>query len=425
MSTEVKRNSALLRNLAIWAVFVAVIIVLPYVFTSGGSISMMSQMGVFIIFALSYNMLLGESGMLSFGHAVYFGLGGFVTLHALRGVQDGAWSFPLELMPLVGGLGGLFFGIVFGAVSTRRAGVTFAMITLGIGALVESSSYMLSDFFGGESGISGNRVTGVTLLPFNYGPGIQVYYLVGAWTVIATLAMYLLTKTPLGRISNAVRDNPERAQFVGYNTTMVRFIQFSLSGFFAGIAGALFAIIFEIMTSANVGLIQSGAVLLMTYIGGIAVFFGPILGAVLVTYLQTTLSGFSEGWILYFGLLFVLMVMYAPYGIAGVIAAHFAPWRAGLLRRLVPLYALIVVPAILTLVGLIGIIEMGYHLSLSYDPSRPMDLFGTEVNVTNFWPWILALVVFAVGLTSLKWVAAKIGNRWADVNKAMDTQGAV
>lgn len=412
------------RHLLIWGVFAALVGVLPYIFTSGSSISMMSQMGVFIIFALSYNMLLGEAGMLSFGHAVYFGLGGFFTLHAIRGVNDGAWSLPLELMPLVGGCGGLLFGILFGSVSTRRAGVTFAMITLGIGSMVESSANMFTDFFGGESGISANRVTDVTLLPFSYGPQIQVYYLIGAWTVFAALLMYLLTKTPLGRISNAVRDNPERAQFVGYNTTMVRFVQFSLSGFFAGIGGGLFAIMFEIMTAANVGLVQSGAVLLMTFIGGVGVFFGPILGAVLITYMQTALSGFSEGWILYFGLLFVFMVMYVPGGIAGVIQSHFAPWQAGLVHRLLPAYALAVVPALLALVGLVGVIEMGYHLSLAYDPSSPIDLFWMEVDVTTILPWAAALIALAAGLAGIRAVAAVIRARWADVNKAMQAPGA-
>lgn len=417
-------SGALIRPLAIWVIAIVIIVVMPYIFTSGSSVSMMSQMGVFIVFALSYNMLLGEAGMLSFGHAVYFGLGGFVTLHAINAVNDGAWWFPLELMPLVGGACGLFFGIVFGSVSTRRGGVTFAMITLGIGVMVESSAPIFTNFFGGESGVTANRVTDVTLLGFSYGPSIEVYYLIGTWTVIAALLMFLLTKTPLGRMANAVRDNPERAQFVGYNTTMARFIQFSLSGFFAGLAGGLFAILFEIMTASNVGLIQSGGVLLMTFIGGLGVFFGPIIGAVLVTYLQIALSGFSEGWILYFGLLFVLMVMFVPQGIAGVIVAHFGPWRAGLMHRLLVPYALAVVPALLALAGLIAIIEMGYHLSLSYDPSRPIDLFYMEVTATSPWWWAAALLCFAVGIALLKWVAARVSARWADVNRAMNAQGA-
>lgn len=415
---------AWLRPVAVWAVAIAVIVILPYIFTSSSSVSMMSQMGVFIIFALSYNMLLGEGGMLSFGHAVYFGLGGFITLHSIRAVNEGALWFPLELMPLIGGVGGLFFGVVFGAVTTRRGGVTFAMITLGIGVMVEASARIFTDFFGGESGVTANRVTDVTLLPFSYGQSIQVYYLIGAWTVVAALVMLLLTRTPMGRMSNAVRDNPERAQFVGYNTTMTRFVQFSLSGFFAGVAGGLFAILFEIMTAANVGLLQSGGVLLMTFIGGLGVFFGPIIGAVLVTYLQIALSGFSEGWVLYFGLLFVLMVMFVPQGIAGVIVAHVAPWRAGLLHRFVVPYALAVVPALLSFVGLVAIIEMGYHLSLSYNPSSPIELFFMDVVATRYLSWAVALLVFAAGIASLRWVTGQIGSRWGDVNRAMDAQGA-
>jgi len=423
MSNRQSARSALLWQAVVWVLFALVIAVLPYVFTSSSSISMMSQMGVFIVFALSYNMLLGEAGMLSFGHAVYFGLGGFLTLHAIRAVNDGAWSFPLELMPLIGGAGGLLFGIIFGSISTRRGGVTFAMITLGIGSMVESSANMFTDFFGGESGISGNRVTDVTLLPFSYGPSIQVYYLIGVWTVVAALLMYLLTRTPLGRISNAVRDNPERAQFVGYNTTIARFIQFSLSGFFAGIAGGLFAIMFEIMTAPNVGLVQSGAVLLMTFIGGVGAFFGPIIGAVLVTYMHTALSGFSEGWILYFGLLFVFMVMYAPGGIAGIISAHFAPWRAGLVHRLLPGYALALVPALLAIAGLVGVVEMGYQLSLAYDPSTPIDLFYMEVDATSIGSWIVALVVLGVGVAGVLGASRVVRSRWGDVNRSMNASG--
>lgn len=412
-------NANLLRHLGIWGAYIAVIIVLPFIFTSGSSISLMNQMGVFIIFALSYNMLLGSSGMLSFGHAVYFGLGGFFALHAIRSPVP----IPLELIPLVGAAAGLFFGMLFGSFSTRRAGVTFAMITLGLGALVSSSTYILSDFFGGQSGISGNRVMGApTLLPFSYGPTIQVYYLIGFWTVLCTLLIHLLTKTPLGRISNAVRDNPERAQFVGYHTTMVRFIQFSLSGLFAGIAGALFAIMFEIMTGANLGLQQSGAVLLMTYIGGVGAFFGPIIGAVLVTYLQTALSAVSEAWVLYIGLVFLFMVMYAPYGIAGIIVAHFAPWRARQFHRLLPVYALAAVPAALALIGLISLVEMGYHLSLYWNPSAPIELFYVQLTVTRIWPWVVAAAILAAGLVSLKWAIGLVRARWDEVNRVLNAQ---
>lgn len=410
------------RPLVIWLVTVASVIVLPFVFSSGSSISLMSQVGVFIIFALSYNMLLGQTGLLSFGHAVYFGIGGFAALHVIHAVQTGWLWWPLEWVPLAGGLAGLLLAVILGSFATRRGGVTFAMITLGLGALVTTAAHILTGFFGGQSGLSANRVTGVTLLPFSYGPGIQVYYLIGVWMLLSTLAMYLLGRTPLGRMANAVRDNPRRAQFIGYSTTMVRFLQFALSGFFAGIAGALFAIQFEIMTAANLGLEQSGAVLLMTYIGGIGVFFGPIIGAMLVTCLKTVLSQYAEGWLLYFGLLFVVMVTVAPGGIAGIITAHSGLWRAGLLRRLVPVYALASVPAVLTLAGGVSLVEMGYQLSLAWNPSRPIELLYVSVNVTQVQPWIVAMIVLGVGAGMLGWTVTVIRRRWAQVSQLMQAR---
>ena len=145
--------------------------------------------------------------------------------------------------------------------------------------------------------------------------------------------MYAITRTPLGRMCNAVRENPERAQFVGYNPQTVRFIAFSLSGFFAGIAGALAAINFEIVNSSYVGLGQSGVVLLAAYIGGVGYFIGPVIGAIIVTYLQVMLSDVTAIWQLYFGLLFIVIVMFAPNGIAGLLAMHQPLWRA---RRAAP-----------------------------------------------------------------------------------------
>ncbi|MFO1287814.1 MAG: hypothetical protein U1F49_15615 [Rubrivivax sp.] len=136
-----------------WGGAVVVAALLPFVFSSGASLTMMSLMGFAIVFALSYNMLLGQTGMLSFGHAVYYGLGGFITAHALNVVGAGHWPVPLPVMPLVGGLAGLFFAALFGWVSTKRAGTAFAMISLGIGELVAACSLILRGFFGGEGGI--------------------------------------------------------------------------------------------------------------------------------------------------------------------------------------------------------------------------------------------------------------------------------
>lgn len=407
------------RYYLIWLAVAVLVVVLPFIFTSGHSLSMLNQMGIAIIFALSYNMQLGQGGMLSFGHAVYYGLGGFIAAHTMNAVYDNGLPIPVELIPLVGGLGGLAFAIPLAWISTKRGGVSFAMITLGLGELVAASSLMFSGFFGGEGGVPTNRVTEVTLLPFDYGPNIQVYYLIGVWMLLCVLAMFLLTQTPLGRMANAVRDNPERAQFVGYSPWMVRFIQFSISGFFAGIAGGLFAINYEILTADTVSAQVSGLVLLMAFIGGVGFFFGPIIGAILVTYLSTALSTVTDAWVLYFGLLFVLMVVYAPQGFAGIIMQHRPILKAGLLPRLLPAYALAVVPAILLLGGVIALIEMIYHWRIAYDPSQPMDLFFWRFSTQATTPWVIAVIVTIIGAVTSRWAFRKVKSSWGDVREAL------
>ena len=160
----------------------------------------------------------------------------------------------------------------------------------------------------------------------SYASSIQVYYLALGWTVFAVAAMRLLTMTPVGRMANACRDNFERAQFVGYDPRMVRFFQFALSGLFAGIAGGLYALTYEIVTYDAVAGAMSANALLMTYIGGIGVFAGPVIGAVLIVLLQSWVSLLSNSWLVYVGLLFIAMVTFAPGGIAGLIQLH-APLR--------------------------------------------------------------------------------------------------
>ena len=237
----------------VWSLFAVVLAVVPWVFTSSLSITILSQMGIAIIACLSYNMLLGQGGMLSFGHAVYTGLGSYLAIHALNSVTDGSLPIPVSVVPLVGGLAGMGFAVLLGYVTTRKAGTTFAMITLGMAELVFAMSLMIPEFFGGEGGVSGNRVVGKPFLGITFGPPIQVYYLIAVYTFVAVAAMFAFTRTPLGRMLNAVRDNPERVEFVGYNTQRIRYTAFIIAGFFAGISGGLGALNFEIVTAEVVG----------------------------------------------------------------------------------------------------------------------------------------------------------------------------
>ncbi len=322
----------------LWVAAAIVLLVLPKLFSSGGSLTTFSLIGISIIFSLSYNILLGQTGMLSFGHAVYYGLGGFLVIHAINIIGMNKLPIPLPVVPLIGGLTGLLFAALLGWVSTQRSGTAFAMISLGIAELIASSALILRTFFGGEAGISANRTKLLRVFDWSFGSQIQIYYLVAAWTLMAVIAMYALTRTPLGRMCNAVRDNPERAQFVGYDPHVVRYFAFCFSGFFAGIAGALAAINFEIANSGYLGAVQSGTVLFATYIGGVGFFIGPIVGAVFVTLLSLGLSDLTPVWQLYFGLIFIVVVVFAPGGITGLLMMHRPLLKAGTLSKVLPAF---------------------------------------------------------------------------------------
>lgn len=407
----------------LWGATALVFLAAPQVFTSGFSLTMMTQMGTLIIFALSYNMLLGQGGMLSFGHAVYSGLGAYVVVHTLNLMGKGTLVFPVALLPLVGGLAGLFFGVLFGYVTTRRAGTTFALISLGIGEMVFACVLMLPGFFGGEAGVSTNRVVGKPLLGITFGPALQVYYLVAVWCFLSMVAMFALTQTPLGRMANAVRDNPERAEFVGYNTQRVRFLQLVLSSFFAGVSGALSCINFEIVSAENVSAIRSGGVLLATYIGGVPFFFGPILGAIVFVFFIVALSGFTKAWLLYLGLFFVLMVLYAPGGLASLILMQFPVIRAGRWRELAWPYALAALAALVALAGLIALVEMVYRLS-EPGAATALTVLGVTFDSRSAPPWFVFAAVLAAGLAALRVATRLVGERWGAIQADLQSRAA-
>ena len=401
-----------LARFAPWIGAALALVALPHVFSSGSSITMMSLMGFAVIFALSYNMLLGQTGMLSFGHAVYYGMGGFITAHALNVIGAGKLPVPLPVLPLVGGLAGLSFAIIFGWVSTKRAGTAFAMISLGIGELVAACSLILRGFFGGEGGVSTSRTSTLQLFGFSFGPQIQVYYLIAAWCLACAAAMYAFTRTPMGRMCNAVRDNPERAEFVGYSTQMVRFIAFCTSGFFAGVAGGLAAIHYEIVTASVVGAAPSGFVLLMAYIGGVAFFIGPIIGAILMTALQISLSDYTGAWQLYVGLMFVLMVMYAPLGLAGLLLMHRPLISAGVLSRLLPSYALAAVPALALFAGAVLVIETAHHLLVKASDGPAMRVFWINYDANSPVAWTVFAGLIAAGFLAFRRTWPVVSGAW-------------
>ncbi|MDE0344225.1 MAG: branched-chain amino acid ABC transporter permease [Boseongicola sp.] len=390
----------LVGRLGPWIGGAIVLIALPHVFSSGFALTLMSQIGLLIVFALAYNMLLGQGGMLSFGHAVYFGLAGYFTIHYLNFIYEEEVPYiPVTLIPLLGGLVGLFFGILIGYVSTRRAGTTFAMISLGFGEMVTALTLVLVAIFNGEDGIQTDRVIGEELFGVTYGPNIEVYYLIAGWCLLCTLAMFLLTRTPFGRISNAVRDNAERVEFIGYSSQRIRWLAFSLSSFFAGIAGALHAVNIEHVGFEQVSVLQSGLVLFMVYIGGTGSFVGPIIGATLLYFLQSTLTGVTEAWVLYLGVMFVAVIMFFPGGLAGLITMHQPIWRvhSRLLAPLLIPYARFFAALVASVLGCIGLIEMLYFRSSRLSTETELIIFGIESDPFSAVPWVVFTGIAVAG----------------------------
>jgi branched-chain amino acid transport system permease protein len=392
----------------IWSTTVVLMLVMPLIFSGGFAVTLLSQMGIMIIFALSYNMLLGQTGMLSFGHAVYSGLGAFIAVHVLNMIGAGKVWLPVSMLPLVGGLAGAFFGVIFGYVTTKKSGTTFAMITMGIGEMVFASSLMFPDFFGGEGGISTNRVVGEPFLGITFGHGRQVYYLIAVWCLISMVAMYAWTQTPLGRIANAVRDNPERVEFIGYNTQRVRYLVLILSAFFAGIAGALSAINFEIVSAENVSAVRSGGVLLAAFIGGAGVFFGPVIGAIVFTLFAVALSDLTKAWLLYLGLFFVMMVMFVPGGIASLLMMQMPLVAKKQFGRMLPYYGRAAVAGAVLLAALILTVEMVYKVQVDSANGTAMSLLGVGFDAGTFTPWIVAAALWALGYAAWRWATAQV-----------------
>jgi branched-chain amino acid transport system permease protein len=416
MTTSLTRYGALgARDLIVWGCAAVLMTLAPLVFTSSLAVTMLSQMGIAIVACLSYNMLLGQGGMLSFGHAVYSGLGSFVAIHALKAIGAGSLPVPVSLLPLVGGVAGLFFAVLFGFVTTKKSGTTFAMITLGIGELVFAASLMIPEFFGGEAGVAANRVVGKPVLGISFGPQVQVYYLIAIYTLVCTAGMYAFTRTPLGRMLNAVRDNPERVEFIGYNTQRVRYFSFVIAGFFAGVAGGMYALNFEISTAEVVGAGRSGAYLLFTFLGGATFFFGPIIGGVLMVIAFVMLSEVTKAWLLYLGLVFLLMVMFAPGGIASLIMMNLRLLKFGKLGRVVGWYLALAASGAVMFFGLAAMIEMVYHAQLNEALGPVMRFLGIDLNVKSAASWIGAGAVAAVGVATFELTRRRFATRWGDV----------
>lgn len=392
----------------------AVLLVAPPFFThERWLLAYLAQADAMIVFALSYNLLLGETGLLSFGHAAYAGLGAFVAAHLFN-----AGGVALPWLPLVGGAAGAVFGVLFGAVATRRAGTAFAMITLGIGELVAAAVWALPEGFGGAAGVAIDRGSGAAWGGLTFAPEREAYSLIAAWTALSIVAMFALTRTPLARIANAVRDNATRVGALGIDPRRIRLAMFVLAAFFAGVAGTLTLIDVELASSESVAMTRSGAVLIATVIGGASTFFGPVLGALVLTGISVGVASVARAWPLYLGLVFVGVVLAVPQGLAGWWRGHSGRVARYGARGLALGYLLGAVVAVAWLAAVVIAVESLYARRFAADAGGIWRIgrFAFDLGAPETWAKLVAFVgIGAVACGAMRLVlgmaATKRGRR--------------
>lgn len=267
------------------------------------------------LFATSFNLLFGYTGLLSFGHAAYFGTGAYVAALLLRDLQpDFIWVL------LAGGVGAGLVAFVIGALCVRLNEVYFAMLTLAFGMMVYVVFHQWRSMTGGTDGVAGFPITELGFgIHGQLGNPVHYYYLVLAVTAASLFALYRITVSPFGLILRAMRENTERVAFAGVPVYRYRLYAFVLSGFFAGFAGALFSPFNRIAVPEMVHWTQSAEPVLMTILGGASYFFGPLFGAAVFLTLERWITTYTTEWMIYLGIILLLMVIFLPRGILGLL----------------------------------------------------------------------------------------------------------
>jgi branched-chain amino acid transport system permease protein len=267
----------------------------------------------FALFACAFNLLLGYVGLLSFGHAAYFGFSAYLAAHSAK-----VWGFSTEVAILFAVAGSAFLGLVFGAIAIRRQGIYFAMITLALAQMVFFFC-LQADFTGGENAIQSvprNALFG--LLPI--AGDLQVYWLVFAVFLGGFLLIYRIVHSPFGQVLKAIRENEPRAISLGYRVDHYKLIAFVLSAALAGLAGATKAFVVQLASLTDVAWQMSGEVVLMTLVGGMGTMFGPVVGAFTIITMQTYLAEFGAWVTVIQGVIFLLCVLAFRRGIVGEIS---------------------------------------------------------------------------------------------------------
>ncbi len=289
------------------AVFIVFPFIVPYQ-------ALATQIIIWGLFALGFNVCLGYTGMLSFGHAAYFGGGAYMAGIALIRLWENIW-FSLFCGLLMGG----FLAFVLGYLCIKRKGIYFAMLTLAFAQLIYFVAFQWVDMTGGDNGL--RNIPALSLpffgLEFDIHTPLRFYFFVLVFVFLSILALNRILQSPFGQVLQAVRENDRRALSCGYEVTNVRWVSFVLSGAISGLAGGLYALYLHFVGIESLYYSTSGQVIMMTLLGGMGTFIGPFIGAGIFLYLEDVLSAITPNWMIFLGVIFVLCVLFFPSGVWG------------------------------------------------------------------------------------------------------------
>ena len=270
----------------------------------------------FALFACAFNLLIGYSGLLSFGHAMFLGTAGYVTAHALK-----VWGVPPEIGIILGVVAAAALSVITGLIAIRRQGIYFAMITLALSQLL-FFIYLQTPFTHGEDGIQGIP-QGMMFGLFDLSKPTTLYYVVLGIFLLGFLLIYRAINSPFGEVLKSIRENEQRAISLGYKTDQYKLLAFILSGTLAGLAGAVKVFVAQNASLTDVHWTMSGEVVLMTLVGGLGTVFGPVVGAFVIIAMQQYLAGFGQWVTVIQGAIFVICVLTFRRGVVGEIAHFF------------------------------------------------------------------------------------------------------
>jgi branched-chain amino acid transport system permease protein len=303
-----RRESRLLSGNLLAAILVALALAAPFVLYP---VFLMKAL-CFALFACAFNLLIGYVGLLSFGHAAFFGLAGYITAHSAK-----VWGLPPEIAILMGTAGSALLGLVFGGLAIRRQGIYFAMVTLALAQMLFFYA-LQAPFTHGEDGIQAVP-RGVLLGFIDLNQPLAMYYFVLAVFLIGFFIIYRTINSPFGQVLKAIRENEPRAISLGYKTDQYKLVAFVLSAALAGLAGGTKSLVFQLASLTDVDWTMSGEVVLITLLGGLGTVFGPVVGAFVVITMENYLAQFGSWVTIIQGGIFVLCVLTFRRGIVGEI----------------------------------------------------------------------------------------------------------